>query len=271
MVLPVGDVNPTHRAPVLTWLLLLANAAVFLLVQVPLPECEARAFTYTWGAVPAELTGAGPLTPGDLDQLLGECAEAVGTVGTVSSTSVWLSLLTAMFVHGNLGHLVGNLLFLYVFGNNVEDRLGKVRYLAFYLVGGVAATLAFVALQPGSTVPLVGASGAIAAVLGAYLIVWPRAKVFTFVPFPLYLIALIVPGVRIRSFWFLFAIVSLPAWLLLGGWIGFQTWAARSALADGTAYSAHVAGFVAGIVLLLLLDRRRQRRGHPTFHPTRPR
>ena len=271
MVLPVGDVNPTHRPPVLTWLLLLANAAVFLLVQVPLDRCEAQAFTYTWGAVPAELTSGAPLGSGDLERLLGDCAAAVGEVGTVPSTTVWLSLLTAMFVHGNLGHLVGNLLFLYVFGNNVEDRLGRVRFLAFYLVGGVGATAAFVALQPTSTIPLVGASGAIAAILGAYLIVWPRARVFTFVPFPLYLAALLVPGVRIRSFWLLFAIVSLPAWLLLGGWIAFQAWAARSEMGDGVAYSAHVAGFVAGIVLLLLLDRRRQKRGQQPFHPVRAR
>lgn len=266
MILPVGDVNPTRRAPVLTWLLLLANAAVFLLLQVPAERCEAQAFTYTWGAVPAELTGGGPLHPGDLEQLLGECA---GAVGGTSPTTVALSVLTAMFVHANLGHLLGNLLFLYVFGNNVEDRLGRGRFLLFYVAGGVAATLVFVALQPTSNVPLVGASGAIAAILGAYLLVWPRARVFTFVPFPLYLLALVLPGVRIRSFWLLFAIVSLPAWLLLGGWIAFQAWAARSELADGTAYSAHVAGFVAGIVLLLILDRRRQRHGQETFHPTR--
>lgn len=268
MVMPIGDVNPTHRAPIVTWLLLLINAGVFLLLQLPAEACDALAFTYTWGAVPAELTGAGPLHPGEVEGLLGPCAEAVGPV---SSATVALSLLTAMFVHGNLGHLIGNLLFLYVFGNNVEDRLGRARFLGFYLVGGIAATVAFVAGQPDSPVPLVGASGAIAAVLGAYLLVWPRAQVFTFVPFPLYLVALLLPGVRIRSFWLLFAIVSLPAWLLLGGWIAFQTWAARSELSDGTAYSAHVAGFVAGIVLLLLLDRRRARRGRPTFHPTRRR
>lgn len=269
MVLPVGDVNPTRRAPVLTWLLLLGNAAVFLLLQGPVAgTCDAQAFTYTWGAVPAELTGGGPLSSGEVSALLGDCASAVGEV---TSLTVAASLLTAMFVHGNLGHLIGNLLFLYVFGANVEDRLGRVRFVAFYLVGGVAATLVFVALQPASTVPLVGASGAIAAILGAYLLVWPKARVFTFVPFPLYLLALILPGVRIRSFWFLFAIVSLPAWLLLGGWIAFQTWAARSELSDGTAYSAHVAGFVAGMVLLLVLDRRRQRRGEETFHPTRRR
>lgn len=268
MVLPVGDVNPTHRAPILTWLLLAANAAVFLLLQAPADLCEGLAFTYRYGAVPAELTALQPLDDAALSQLLGPCADAVGPVGTAG---VLASLFTAMFVHGNLGHLIGNLLFLYVFGNNVEDRLGRGRFLAFYLVGGIAATVAFVATQPDTTVPLVGASGAIASVLGAYLIVWPRARVFTFVPFPLYLLAIVLPGVRIRSFWILFAIVSLPAWLLLGGWIAFQTWATRTELSDGTAYVAHVAGFVAGIVLLLLLDRRRQRRGQETFHPTRPR
>ena len=266
MVMPVGDVNPTHRTPILTWLLLLANTAVYLLLQAPADTCDGLAFTYRYGAVPAELTSQRPLGDEAVASLLGPCADAVGTISTAT---VAASLVTAMFVHGNLGHLIGNLLFLYVFGNNVEDRLGRLRYLAFYLVGGVAATAVFVVTQPDSTVPLVGASGAIAAVLGAYLIVWPRARVFTFVPFPLYLVAIVVPGVRIRSWWLLFAIVALPAWLLLGGWIAFQTWAARTELGDGTAYVAHVAGFVTGIVLLLLLDRRRQRRGQPTFHPTR--
>lgn len=261
--MPIGDVNPTRRAPVLTWLLLLANAAVFVLLQMPATECEGLAFVYRYGTVPAEITGTGPLSSGELDALLGACAAAVGDV---SSVSVAASLLTALFVHGNLSHLLGNLLFLFVFGNNVEDRLGRVRFLAFYLVGGVAATLVYVALEPGSTLPLVGASGAIAAILGAYLVVWPRARVFTFVPFPLYLVALVLPGVRIRSWWVLFAIVALPAWLMLGGWIAFQAWAARTGLGGGVAYSAHVAGFLAGIVLLVLLDRRRQRRGQQPFH-----
>jgi membrane associated rhomboid family serine protease len=131
------------------------------------------------------------------------------------------------------------------------------------------ATAAHVAVQPGSIVPLVGASGAIAAILGAYLIMYPRARVFTIVPFPLYLLALLVPKVRIRSWWLIFAIVVMPAWLLLIGWFAVQFRAAQAPGTDLVAYDAHVAGFVAGLVLVLLLDRRRQRRGEPTYHPVR--
>jgi membrane associated rhomboid family serine protease len=265
MVLPVGDVNPTRRRAVVTGLLVLANVAVYLFVQAPATGCEAEAIVYRFAAIPRELLTFSPLAAGELDTLLGACAAAAG------EKSVALSVVTAMFLHGNLGHLLGNMLFLWVFGNNVEDRLGRVRFVVFYLVGGVAATAAFAVVRPGSIVPLVGASGAVAAILGAYLVCYPRATVLTYVPFPLYLVALVIPGVRIRSFWLIFAIVTLPAWLLLGGWFALQALSARSALSDGVAYEAHVAGFVAGIVLLLLLDQRRQRRGQEPFHPVRHR
>lgn len=265
MVVPVGDVNPTRRRAVVTGLLVLLNAAVFLLVQAPAEGCEAQVLVYRYGAVPAEIVAGGALGPSEAQPALGPCAAELDT-GPVA-----VSLLTAMFLHGNLAHLAGNLLFLAIFGNNVEDRLGHLRFLGFYLGGGVVATLAHTALQPDSIVPLIGASGAIAAILGAYLVCFPRAKVLTFVPFPLYLVAIVVPGLRIRSWWVLFAIVSLPAWLLLGGWFALQAAAARSPVDAGVAYEAHVAGFVAGIVLVWLLDAGRRRRGRSTFHPVRER
>jgi membrane associated rhomboid family serine protease len=262
MVLPVGDVNPTHRRPVLTWTLMVLNVAVFA-YQATLEGCAAPEFVYRYAAIPRELVAFAPLASTELDAVLGPCAAAAG------GKSVGQSAVTAMFLHGNLAHLVGNLLFLYVFGNNVEDRLGRARFLGFYLAGGIVATAAHVAVQPGSIVPLVGASGAIAAILGAYLIMYPRARVFTIVPFPLYLLALLVPKVRIRSWWLIFAIVVMPAWLLLIGWFAVQFRAAQAPGTDLVAYDAHVAGFVAGLVLVLLLDRRRQRRGEPTYHPVR--
>jgi membrane associated rhomboid family serine protease len=265
VVLPVGDVNPTRRRAVVTGVLLLTNIAVYALLQAPLSGCEEAGFVYRFSVVPRELLGLAPLPSGELDQLLGACS-AEG-----SGKSVPLSLLTAMFLHGNLGHLLGNMLFLWVFGNNVEDRLGRVRFVVFYVAGGVAATLAFVALNPGESTPLLGASGAIAAILGAYLLLFPRAQVLTYAPFPLYLLAFVIPAARIRAFFLIFAIVTLPAWLVLGGWFGLQAFAARSMLSGGVAYEAHVAGFVAGIVLLLLLDRRRSSRGQVPFHPPRPR
>jgi membrane associated rhomboid family serine protease len=260
MVLPIGDVNPTHRRPVLTWLLLLLNVVVFA-YQAGLEACAQHGFVYRYAAIPRELISRSVLPPAELEQVLGPCVAAAG------DKSVVLSAISAMFLHGNLMHLLGNLLFLSIFGNNVEDRLGRVRFLAFYLVGGVVATAAHVALQPGSIVPLVGASGAIAAILGAYLIMYPRARVFTVVPFPLYLLALLLPRVRIRSWWLIFAVVAMPAWLLLIGWFVVQFRAASAFATDLVAYDAHVAGFLAGLVLVLLLDRGRQRRGEPTLHP----
>jgi membrane associated rhomboid family serine protease len=262
-VLPIGDVNPTHRRAVLTPVLIAINVAVFAYQALALEGCAEPAFVYRYAAIPAELTSLQPLGSGAREAILGPCTVAAG------SKSVLLSALTAMFLHGNLGHLVGNMLFLYVFGNNVEDRLGRVRFLAFYTLGGVVATAAHTAVQPDSVVPLVGASGAIAAILGAYLIMYPRAKVFTLVPFPLYLLALLVPKVRIRSWFLIVAVVAMPAWLLLVGWFLVQFQAARAPATDLVAYDAHVAGFVAGLILVLLLDRRRQQRGQPTFHPVR--
>jgi membrane associated rhomboid family serine protease len=262
MVLPVGDANPTHRRPVLTWLLLLLNVGVFA-YQATLEGCAAPEFVYRYAAIPRELVTLTPLAGAELEAVLGPCAEAAG------AKVLPLSAVTAMFLHGNLAHLVGNLLFLYVFGNNVEDRLGRARFVGFYVVGGLAATAAHVVIQPSSIVPLVGASGAIAAILGAYLIVYPRAKVFTLVPFPLYLLALLLPKVRIRRWYLIFAIVAMPAWLLLVGWFVVQFRAAGAPGADLVAYDAHVAGFLAGLVLVLVLDRGRQRRGEPTFHPVR--
>jgi membrane associated rhomboid family serine protease len=261
-VLPIGDVNPTRRPAVLTWSLAVLNVAVFV-YQVSLEACEQFAFVYEFAAIPRELVSLSALQGGDLEQVLGSCVVAT------DGKNVLLSAVTAMFLHGNLVHLLGNLLFLVIFGNNVEDRLGRVRFLAFYLIGGLAATAAHVAVQPGSITPLVGASGAIAAILGAYLIMFPRARVHTIVTFPLYLLALLIPKVRIRSWWLLFAVVGMPAWLLLVGWFVVQFQAAGAPGTDLVAYDAHVAGFLAGVVLVLFLDRGRQRRGEPTFHPVR--
>jgi membrane associated rhomboid family serine protease len=263
MVLPVGDVNPTSRRAWVTGLFLAINAAVFLLVQLPLQGCDEVAFIYQWAAVPTELLRLEQVPPGAVADLAGGCQVAV-------DKSIAASAVTSMFLHGNLGHLLVNLLFLWIFGANVEDRLGHARFVGFYLGGGLVATYAFALLNPSSLVPLLGASGAIAAVLGAYLILYPKARVLTYVPFPLYLLALIIPGIRIRNFWLIFAIVTMPAWVLLTGWFVVQLSAAQApAAATGVAYEAHAAGFVAGILLVLLLDRRRQRRGQPTFHPVR--
>ncbi len=263
MVLPIGDINPTRRRTFVLWTLLAINVGVFGYQALVLEGCEQLIFVYQWAAIPQELLTGAPLSGTELEATLGECAPLAG------EKNVWLPVVTSMFLHGGLAHLLGNMIFLAVFGDNVEDRLGHARFLLFYLAGGGVATAAFVALQPSATVPLVGASGAIAAVLGAYLICFPRARVLTIVPFPLYLLALLIPGVRIRRWLIIVAVVGLPAWLLLTGWFVVQAMAANDPVGDMVAYEAHVAGFLAGIVLVLLLDMRRSRRGQQPFHPDR--
>lgn len=264
-MLPIGDLNPTRTRAVVMWLLTFANLGVFLLVQLPLQGCEQLHLTYRFAAIPKELTQLAPLGPADLDALLGPCA------ATAPAKSIPLSLLTSLFLHGGLGHLLGNLLYLVVFGDNVEERLGHARFVLFYAVGGAAATLTYTALRPDSIVPLVGASGAIAAILGAYLLCFPRAQVLTLLPFPLYVVAWLVPGLRMVRWLLVVAVMSVPAWVLLGFWFLVQATSARTPTGTPIAYEAHVGGFLAGILLLLVLDRWRRQHQRTPFHPPRTR
>ena len=249
MVLPIHDLNPTRRTPVVTYVLLLLNVAVFLFSPLATQlvgsndlgtRCETAAFLERWGAVPEQVIG------NDAPQraLTGEAGNQGGQSGCfVRSPPGYdkvpvLSVLTSMFVHAGWLHLLGNLLFLYVFGNNVEDRLGRVRFTLFYLFCGAVATYGFSVADAGSDVPLVGASGAIAGVLGAYLVLFPRAKVWSLLTF------------------FFFLPVRLPAWLVLGGWFALQFVYSRGlglAEGGGVAYLAHVIGFVVGALLVLPL------------------
>ena len=248
MVLPVHDVNPTRRTPWVTRLLLAANVVAFLLSPVAVAPlmgassaqatCAQLSFFDEYAAKPAELLDNDPedlVATGDV-----ATDPATGQQGCVTRApdydkSPVLSVLTAMFLHGGWLHLAGNLLFLFVFGNNVEDRLGRLRFLAFYLACGYAATYGFALPDAGSSQPLVGASGAIAGVLGAYLVLFPRARVWSLLTF------------------FFFLPVRLPAWLVLGSWFVLQYLYVQGAgLAEsaGVAYLAHVIGFVVGAALV---------------------
>lgn len=261
MVLPVHDVNPTRRTPWVTRVLLVVNVVAFVLSPIALAPllggesrasvCRQVAFLDEYAAVPSEVIGNDPATA----VATGEAARtASGEAGCVTQSpppydkSPALSVLFAMFLHGGWLHLLGNLLFLFVFGNNVEDRLGRVRYLVFYLVCGYAATYGFAVLFAGSDQPLVGASGAIAGVLGAYLVLFPRARVWALLTF------------------LFFLPMRLPAWLVLGSWFVLQyLYASGAGLseASGTAYLAHVVGFAVGAALVWRLRGRRRGRAHP--------
>jgi membrane associated rhomboid family serine protease len=246
VVLPVHDINPTRRTPFVTYALIAINVIVFLLSPVAThvvgssqlsQQCKQIAFFDEYAAKPDELIHNRQEATG----ATGAVGRAQGRAGCVAQhpapyrKTPFLSVLFAMFLHGGWLHLLGNMLFLYVFGNNVEDRLGRFRFTVFYLFCGYAATYGFALFQASSTQPIVGASGAIAGVLGAYLILYPRAKVWSLLPF------------------FFFLPVRLPAWLVLGSWFVLQYayfQGAGVAAGSGVAYGAHVVGFVIGAALV---------------------
>ncbi len=218
-MLPIKDDIPIQRAPVVTVSLIVINCLVYL-YEIMQGSRGFAYFTQVWGLIPVELTTGVELTP----------------QAPVSSIA---NVFTSMFMHGGLFHLGGNMLYLWIFGNNIEDRLGRVKFLLFYLASGVVAALAFIATAPASRVPLVGASGAIAGILGAYLITFPRARVMT-VLFIFYFIRIArIPAVFVLGFWFVLQVLNgLPA---LG-----------SSEGGGVAWFAHIGGFLFGVTVFKL-------------------
>jgi membrane associated rhomboid family serine protease len=231
MVIPLRDDNPTTRFPVLTVLLIAANLFVFAFVQPHGGAAQENAFDYQHAAIPCELVHGRPLT---FSEIRTETCDNRGAFGVAGDTkpfphkNVYLAVLVSMFLHASWLHVLGNMLFLWVFGNNVEDRFGIFGFAVFYVFAGIVASVAHTLANSGSTGPFLGASGAIAGVMGAYLVLWPRARVLTW-------IALL-----------LFVILYLPAWLVLGLWFVFQFFTDPN---TGVAWVAHVGGFAAGVVV----------------------
>jgi membrane associated rhomboid family serine protease len=249
VVIPIHDRNPTRRTPYVTRILIALNVAAFLISPLVLGSigdstavaaCSVQEFFDHWAAIPRELMSGEPLPlvagPAVVDAT---GAPACQLVEPTYDKEPFLSAITAMFLHGGWAHLLGNMLFLFVFGNNVEDRLGHLRYLLFFLVCGTAATYAFALTDVDARTTLVGASGAIAGVLGAYLAWYPRARVISLVPF------------------LLFIPVPLPAWLVLGSWFVIQAfYSVGAGVAGGdVAYVSHIAGFAVGFLFALALGR----------------
>jgi membrane associated rhomboid family serine protease len=237
VVIPIYDRNPVRRPTVVTFGLIAANLLVFLAsptafdgaAQSAGEKAAENTYLYHYGAIPKDL---------------------------LSGHSVW-TVLTAMFVHAGWIHLLGNMLFLFIFGNNVEDEFGRLHFLLFYLAAGVASSYAYAVANPQSTGPLVGASGAIAAVLGAYVYLYPHARVTLLVPF----------------LWFL--PLRVPAWLVLGFWFVLQLPEFQQSLgvssSSDVAYFAHVSGFVLGLAYAALVVSRDDDRGdrRPAAPPAR--
>lgn len=221
-MLPIRDVNPTRIRPLVTWAIIAINAVVYFGWQ-PQDVEGSTEFIYERAAIACELTTGEPLS---LDEInTGRCSDGAEQP-FFDGKNVWFSGVVSMFLHGSIAHILFNMWSLWIFGNNVEEAFGHLGYVLFYLAAGVAATAGFVFVNPELTVPLVGASGAIAGVMGAYLVLFPRHLVMSLV---------------------FFRIVALPAILFLGIWFLSQFFFN----AEGVAWEAHVAGFVFGALLAL--------------------
>jgi membrane associated rhomboid family serine protease len=266
-VFPLKDNIPTDRLPLVTILLILVNMIVYFGFQGGgIAHGPRESTVVKYGAIPYEIThpgkqcgttatvvGGGELQTGGQVVCEGERVALSGggsaTVAAASPSgpSAWLTLVTSMFLHGGLLHLLGNMLFLWIFGMTVEDAMPRWRYLLFYLLGGLAAGVLEVAIHPGSTAPTIGASGAIAAVLGGYILLYPRARVVT--------------AVLVIVF---FTLIELPAWVMLVVWFAEQAIFAVTSLGNpaggggGVAYFAHIGGFAFGLLAIRSFAQRRK-------------
>ena len=263
-MIPIRDVNPTSRTAWLTLVLIAANIAIFVLWEPTFSTPQRQQeFLFCNALVPYEVVNQTTLAEGDagarqaIQESFGATPEGAASLQAFLLTSCpdksWLaSVFVSMFLHGSWLHLAGNMLFLWIFGNNVEDRLGRVMYALFYVLGGLAATGLQLAFDPNAAVPNVGASGAIAAVLGAYLVLFPNARIHTLVIF------------------FFITSVDLPAVVVLLSWFVLQLFSGVGemgrSVGGGVAYWAHVGGFAFGLIVTWLFFRDRGGRV-PTTSP----
>ncbi len=224
-MIPIRDTQRTRGRPVVNWALIITNLAVFA-YELSLPTGPLQVFLVRWGVIPKVIT-----SPGSFPRV------------ALSATGGPLTLVTSLFIHVGWVHILGNMLYLFIFGDNVEDLLGHGRYLVFYLVSGVAASVAHILSNPNSLVPTVGASGALAGVLGAYFINFPRSRVLALIPIGFWLPMVEVPSIVFLFLWFITNLFSGVASIGAGG--------------GGVAWWAHIGGFVTGMYLSAVLRRGR--------------
>jgi membrane associated rhomboid family serine protease len=241
---PYHDENETQRTPIVTMALIGASTAAWLLMQGAGSDLPLAESVCNLGLIPGELTQS--LPPGSgfaIDE---------GVVCLTDPGPQYSHLVTSMFLHGSWMHLLGNMWFLWLFGNNIEDSMTRPRFVAFYLLCGLGAALAQVLADPNSEIPMVGASGAISGVMGAYLVLFPRVRVYTMVPLGFFLHQM-----------------ALPAWVMLLYWMFLQFIGGVTSIATeggGVAFWAHIGGFVAGVVLIKVFERRDRVAAHTSHH-----
>jgi membrane associated rhomboid family serine protease len=241
---PYHDENETQRPAYVTMVLVAINVLVWILIQGAGSSMALATSVCNLGLIPGELTGA--LAPG-AGFPMGD-----GLVCLTDPGRQPFNVLTSMFLHGSWMHLLGNMWFLWLFGNNVEDSMSRGRFVAFYLLCGLAAAMLQVVVEPASAIPMVGASGAISGVMGAYLVLFPRVRVFTLVPLG-----------------FILTTIALPAWAMLIYWAVIQLFGGFARMGDeggGVAFWAHVGGFVAGVVLVKIFQRPDRVIAHRSHH-----
>jgi membrane associated rhomboid family serine protease len=223
LFLPLKDDNPTNTFPFVTVGVILANCFVFY-HQLTLSLPAGQKFVFQWGAIPYQI-------------VYGEVLYGPGLFPPV------LTLFSSMFLHGGFLHLIGNMLYLWIFGNNIEDTLGHFRFLIFYLLAGLSAALVQVLSDPQSTTPMIGASGAVAGILGAYLLLFPQARILTLMFIFIFIRMIRIPALIVLGFWFLVQLLSITS--------GYET---------GVAFFAHIGGFVAGLILVKVFQPQKARR-----------
>ncbi|MBI2843466.1 MAG: rhomboid family intramembrane serine protease [Armatimonadetes bacterium] len=246
-MIPIRDENPTRTVPYVVYLLIVVNVLVFIIDEiggrtVP-PGVEVGTF-WDYSMVPRQVVTGNPDIPVQI-----RTDRAVVTIPHNSPSPVWITILTSMFLHGGLLHIGGNMLYLWIFGNNIEDVLGHTKFLIFYLLGGFAAAVAHIVSAPMSQVPTVGASGAIAATLGAYVVLYPNSRVICLVFLGFFVTTVAVPAVVVLGLWIVLQVLNAAA----GG--------GMTPGGGGVAYWAHIGGFAVGVAGILLLGGQRLIRG----------
>jgi len=221
-LIPLKDDNPTYRTPIVTYSIIAICVIVFILEITSSSYNNGRLF-YSYGLIPAVFTGQATLP----DEIAGLPSE--------------LTLLSSMFMHGGFMHLIGNMLYMWIFADNIEDEIGPVRFIIFYVLAGIAAALTQVYLNTSSTIPMIGASGAIGGVLGAYIVNHPKAKVLVLIPLGFFSQIIKIPALYVLGFWFVLQFINSSLSSSTGG---------------GVAYGAHIGGFIFGVITILFFNKK---------------
>ena len=221
-MIPLKDDNPTSSKPIITYCLIIICIFVFL-IELASPSYRTGEFFYSYGLIPSVLLGKLKLAP------------------SMYVIPAYLTIITSMFVHGGFMHLIGNMLYMWIFADNIEDSLGKVKFLIFYILCGIGAAMAQVFTDTNSQIPMVGASGAIGGVLGAYLVNYPKAKILVLIPFGFFSQIIKIKALYVLFFWFILQFINSALTNSNGG---------------GVAYAAHIGGFISGVILILFFNKK---------------